>query len=305
MVVTVRSKQLGDKIVEKHHGKKVQFVVVEDMTCAGAMDKVFTSHRDFDYVLHTASPFTQKWTDAIKEILDPAVQGTVETLRSIKAHAPAVKRVVILSSFVTLMNPSGGVQVYDESMWNPVTWDAAVANPRLTYTGSKTLAEKAAWDFVRSEHPNFDLVSLNPPLVFGPVVHHLPSLDRLNTSNQRILAMVQGAFRDSALPPTGLFLWVDVRDVALAHIRAMETPTAGGERFLLVGGHFSNKMLADAIAETHPELASKLPTNAVDDTPADVYRYNGAKAANILGMEFRSFQDSVRDTVISLQEVAT
>lgn len=99
--------------------------------------KVFTAHSDVDYVLHTASPFTQKWTDAVKEILNPAVQGTVETLRSIKNHGPAVKRVVILSSFVTVMDPSGGTQVYDESMWNPVTWDAAVANPRLTYTGSK------------------------------------------------------------------------------------------------------------------------------------------------------------------------
>ena len=99
--------------------------------------KVFTAHQDLDYVLHTASPFTQKWTDAVKEVLDPAVQGTVEMLRSTKAHAPTVMRVVILSSFVTVMNPSGGMRVYDESMWNPVTWDAAVANPRLTYTGSK------------------------------------------------------------------------------------------------------------------------------------------------------------------------
>ncbi|KAL9622623.1 MAG: hypothetical protein Q9204_008013 [Flavoplaca sp. TL-2023a] len=137
VVVTVRSKQLGAKIIEKHQGKSVQFVVVEDITCAGAMDRTFAHHRDVDYVLHTASPFTQKWTDAVKEMLDPAVQGTVETLRSIKAHAPAVKRVIILSSFVAVMNPSGGVQVYDESMWNPVTWDAAVANPRLTYTASK------------------------------------------------------------------------------------------------------------------------------------------------------------------------
>lgn len=104
---------------------------------ADSSSKVFISHHDFDHVLHTASPFTQKWTDAVKQILDPAVKGTVETLRSIKAHAPTVKRVVILSSFVTLMNPSAEMQVYDESMWNPVTWDAAVTDPRLTYTGSK------------------------------------------------------------------------------------------------------------------------------------------------------------------------
>ncbi len=157
---------------------------------------------------------------------------------------------------------------------------------------------------MRSQHPNFDLVSLNPPLVFGPVAHHLPSLNRLNTSNQRILALVQGAFQDKVLPPTGIFLWVDVRDVALAHIRAMETPAAGGERIMLVGGHFSNKTLADGIAETHPELAPKLPLNAVDDTPANVYQYNGAKALSVLGLEFRSLRNCVEDTVTSLLEAS-
>ena len=124
---------------------------------------------------------------------------------------------------------------------------------------------------------------------------------QINTSNQRILSMVQGAFRETALPPTGIFLWVDVRDVALAHIRAMETPAAGEQRFLLVGGHFSNKMMADAIAKTHPELVSKLPTNAIDDAPVDVYGYDGTKTAKTLGLEFRSFRDCVDDTVKPLQ----
>lgn len=127
---------------------------MDDIVNAGAMDKVcflkrrtrgwltdrlkvFLSHQELDYVLHTASPFTQKWTDAVKEILDPAVRGTVETLRSIHKHAPTVKRVVLLSSFVTLMNHMAVTNVYDESMWNPVTWDTAVRDRRFTYSGSK------------------------------------------------------------------------------------------------------------------------------------------------------------------------
>ena len=153
-----------------------------------------------------------------------------------------------------------------------------------------------------SESPQFDLVSLNPPLVFGPVAHHLPSLDKLNTSNQRVLAILQGAFRDNPLPPTGIFLWADVRDIALAHVLAMETPAAGGERLMLVGGHFSNKTLADTIAATHPDVAHLIPSTAVDDTPTDVYQYNCARSTGILGIEFRSFRDCVKDTVTSLQE---
>lgn len=113
---------------------------------------------------------------------------------------------------------------------------------------------------------------------------------------------MQGAFRDNVLPPTGIFLWVDVRDVAQAHVRAIETPAAGGQRFMLVGGHFSNRTLADTIAEVHPEIAPKLPLEAIDDTPARVYQYQGAKARDILNIDFRSFRDCVRDTVTSLQE---
>lgn len=100
---------------------------------------MFAQHSDLDCVLHTASPFIQKFNDAVGDVLSPAVRGTEELLRSVTAHAPSVKRVVLLSSFLTMManTGGGGVEVYDESMWNPVTWDAAKENPRLTYIGSK------------------------------------------------------------------------------------------------------------------------------------------------------------------------
>lgn len=73
-------------------------------------------------------------------------------------------------------------------------------------------------------------------MVFGPVAHHLPSLDKLNTSNQRVLAFVQGKIRDSVMPPTGIHTWVDVRDVALAHLRALDIEEAGGHRFIILVG---------------------------------------------------------------------
>lgn len=73
----------------------------------------------------------------MKDILEPALKGTVGTLESIKNHAPTVRRVIVLSSFAALINYISPPKVYDETSWNPVTWDAAVSNPRLTYPGSK------------------------------------------------------------------------------------------------------------------------------------------------------------------------
>lgn len=152
-----------------------------------------------------------------------------------------------------------------------------------------------------AEKPSFDLVTLNPPLVFGPVTESV-SLDRLNTSNQRIAAMVEGKFRDSPLPPTGVHLWLDVRDLALAHIRALTAAEAGGQRLLLAAGYFSNKAIVDAIRTTHPELSSRLPESPVDDTPPTIYKYNdGGKASSILGItSYRSFTGTIGETVDSL-----
>ena len=122
----------------------------------------------------------------------------------------------------------------------------------------KTFAEKAAWDFVEKEKPNFDIATINPPLVFGPIVHYLNSLDAINTSNARFRNLIQGQMKEK-IAPTGTFLWVDVRDVALAHVRAIEVPEAGGQRFFVTAGYFSNKEIVDIVRETRPELESKLP----------------------------------------------
>lgn len=104
-------------------------------------------------------------------------------------------------------------------------------------------------------------------------------------------------------PVAGSYLWTDVRDLALAHVRALEVPEAGGNRFLITAGHCSSKMLVDAIRKTHPELASKLPPSDTDDLPADVYGYDNSKAKQVLGINFRSLEESVGDTVSSLMKL--
>lgn len=115
--------------------------------------------------------------------------------------------------------------------------------------------------------------------------------------------MIQGAAKEK-LPPTGVFLWVDVRDVALAHVRAIEVAEAGGQRFFVTAGHYSNKDIVDTIREAFPDLESKLPPkDAPSDMPADVYGVDNSKAIQVLGLKYRSLKDSVTDTVKSLLAV--
>lgn len=167
----------------------------------------------------------------------------------------------------------------------------------------KTFAEKAAWDFVEKEKPNFDIATINPPLVFGPIVHYLNSLEAINTSNQRMRNLVQGQMKDK-LAPTGTFLWVDVRDVALAHVKAIEVPEAGGERFFVTAGFFSNKDIADIARETHPHLESKLPpADSPSDFPANIYGIDNSKSQNVLGLKYHPLQQTVSDTIDSMLSV--
>lgn len=305
VVFTVRSDEKGQKILNNHPGTpstKLSYVIVRDIAQEGAFDEAVKSDPPFDAVLHTASPFHFNVTDVKKDLLDPAIIGTTTLLKAIKKNAPSVKRVAITSSFAAIINPAHHAKVYSESNWNPVTLEQAQASPQDGYRASKTFAEKAAWDFVENEKPNFDIATLNPPLVLGPVVHYLNSLDSINTSNERVRNLIQGKLRDG-LSPTGVFIWVDVRDLALAHVRALEVPEAGGKRFFITAGHYSNGEIASIIKSKFPDLASKLPEDLKSDIPEDVYGFDNSRSKEVLGIKYRSLEESVIDTVKSLVAV--
>jgi nucleoside-diphosphate-sugar epimerase len=214
-----------------------------------------------------------------KELLDPAVIGTTGILKSIKKSAPSVKRVVITSSFASIINPFKGnwpEHTYSEEDWNPLNAEQAVENPANGYRASKTFAERAAWDFFEKEKPNFTIATMCPPLVLGPIVHYLNSLDGLNTSNQRIRDIILGKAKDE-IPPTGTYIWVDVRDLAEAHVAGIEKEEAANKRFFITAGYFSNKEIAQIVEKNFPQYKDGLPTASTPggDYPEEgVYKYN-------------------------------
>ncbi|KAI1185580.1 hypothetical protein F5B17DRAFT_407256, partial [Nemania serpens] len=220
-----------------------------------------------------------------------------------------VKRVIITSSFAAILSEAGladPTKKFSEADWNPNTYeDGLTGPPGTTYRVSKTLAEKAAWDFVEREKPGFDVAAINPPFVFGPVVPHLRSLSDINTSNGNMVALIVGRWKEQ-IPPTGVYLWVDVRDVAKAHVEAMERPEAGGSRFFVTTGLFCNKEIAAIARKNFPQLADKLPADGTEggDYPADgVYGYDNAKATKVLGIDWIPLEKSVTDTIQSLLAV--
>ncbi|KXX76618.1 putative NADPH-dependent methylglyoxal reductase GRP2 [Madurella mycetomatis] len=304
VVVTARSEDKGQRIVQsidEAMRKRVSYVVVEDVAKEGAFDEAVKSDPPLDYVVHTASPYQFYFDDPVKDCLDPAIKGTTGILKSVKAYAPGVKRVVITSSSAAVLSPPNHpTKVYNESFWCDLTWEQAM-DPRHAYRASKKFAEKAAWSFIDTERPGFDLATINNTYTFGPIPRTLASLDKLNTSNQRIRDLVLGRMRESIEPTAPVFTFVDVRDVALAHVRALMVPEAGGKRFYVVGGFFSNPRLAGIIRETYPQLEDKLPPADVkDDFPDDHWAFDNSRSKKLLGLEYTSLEKSVVDTVESI-----
>ena len=301
----MRSDDKGKKILSNYPGlpaSKLSYAIVKDIAQEDAFNDAVKSDPPFEAVLHTASPFHFHPTESKKELIDPAIIGTTGILRSIKASAPTVKIVVITSSFASMINTANPPKVYDETCWNPVTVEQAQESANIAYRVGKTFAEKAAWDFVENETPNFQVATMLPTLVLGPTLHYLNSLDSLNTSNERLRDMIQGKMKDR-LAPTGYFLWVDVRDVALAHVKAIEVPAAAGKRFFLTEGYMDNAAIADAIKEGHPDTAQNLPEKYESDLPKDIYGFDNSRTRNILGIEYRPLKQCIIDTVKSLREV--
>ncbi|KAI1827613.1 hypothetical protein F4861DRAFT_529149 [Xylaria intraflava] len=299
VVVTARSEEKGQRIVDSVKPHHLSYVLVDDIAKPGSFDPVFQSQTPFDYVVHTASPYHLNVQDPVKDFIDPAVKGTTGLLRSIKTYGPSVKRVVITSSSAAMLNPGNHPKVYDETIWARTTLEDAINNPKLAYKASKVLAERAAWDFVANEKPNFDLAVINCTYVFGPIQRSIPSLEAMNTSNHRIRDLMLGKMK-AGLPPTApVFTWVDVRDVALAHLRAITVPEAGGNRFYVVGGYFTNKRIADVIRERFTSLADRLPVDGVDDLPSDMFEFNNGRSRELLGLSYRSLEESVGDTAMA------
>ncbi|CAG9950463.1 unnamed protein product [Clonostachys rosea f. rosea IK726] len=209
VVTTVRSKEKGDQILAAHTDvvaqSRLSYAIVSDISQKNAFDTVSLgqpTRRPFDYVIHTASPFPASFEEPLKDVLEPAVNGTNGILQSVKKFAPSVKRVVITSSFAAMLDHKSPPKVYDETVWNPVTWDEAVNDHSLTYRGSKTFAGTRGMGLCRKGKTKLRCCCTESPNGLRPVVHHLGSLSRLNTSNMRIRDFIQGKHQDNKLPPT-------------------------------------------------------------------------------------------------------
>lgn len=261
-----------------------------------------------DYVLHVASPLPAAPPKDENELIVPAREGALRVLRA--ARDAGVKRVVLTSSFAAIgYGHPERTAPFSESDWtDPSGPDVG------PYTKSKTLAERAAWDFLAREGGKLELSVVNPVAVFGPV---------LGPDYSSSILLVQ-RLMDGAIPgvPRLYFGAVDVRDVADLHLRAMTNPAARGERFLAVSGDFLSMLEVVKVLKSRlGSVAKRVPRRQLPDfivrlaalrDPAvkvilpELGKHkngSGEKARRVLGWSPRSREDAIAATAESLVQL--
>ncbi len=252
-----------------------------------------------DAVLHVASPFPIGVPKDPDELIVPARDGALRVLRA--AHAAGVRRVVLTSSFAAIgYGHARRPTPFTEEDWT----DLSGAHPVPAYPQSKTLAERAAWDFVRGEGSGLELSVVNPVGIFGP-----PLGTDTGTSLELLKQLLEG--KVPGLPRLS-FGVVDVRDVADLHLRAMSSPEAAGERFLAIAGDFMTmRDMALVLRSRLGDDARRVPTRQLPDWLVRlVGRFDAgvgqlatelgtdknatsAKAQRVLGWQPRSREDAL------------
>ncbi len=281
-------------------GETLSFAAADLMSDAGWPEAV----SGCDFVLHVASPFPLKLPKNDDELVIPAREGALRLLRA--ARDAGVKRVVMTSSFAAIGYGQPTDRPFTEADWTNLNGSDVSA-----YVKSKTLAERAAWDFIAREGGSLELSVVNPVGVFGPVLG-----PDYSTSIEIVRRLMAGAIPGCPRLSFGL---VDVRDVADLHLRAMTDPAAKGERFLALAGEFMTiQQIAQTLKARMGEAAKKVPTRVLSDfvlrlgslfdsslkqiTP-ELGKFKNAtneKARSVLGWSPRSGEESLVATAESL-----
>ncbi len=201
VVGTVRTTEKAKQVLISHSNNPLLSVkVVPDITALDAFDDAI---KGCVGVLHLAAPFGYAYTNFEKELLIPSINGT-KAICLAATKEKGVKRIVLTSSFAAIYDASCGPspgRVYTEKDWSPLTYEDgknATMTP-VAYRASKVLAEKTAWEFLEKDQPQWDLVTLCPGMVFGPLwPGSISSLEQLNTSN----GLIWGLFGAGTIPET-------------------------------------------------------------------------------------------------------
>ncbi|WP_235271006.1 aldehyde reductase [Flavobacterium sp. 316] len=305
---TLRDKKRAESIREiiAKHTTNIDNLTFYEINLSDSEEKWTKAMTEIDYVIHIASPFPTTLPKNEDDIILPAKNGTLNILKS--ATKAKVKRVVLTSSTGAVVYGERKNGEFSEEDWTNIK----NLNDTTPYFRSKTIAEKAAWDFVNANQNASELVTILPGAILGPILDK----DDYGTSANLVKKMMDGSM--PAMPKIG-FEMADVRAVADAHIKALENPNASGKRYLCANGYMEFKDIAEILREEFPN--DKIPSKTLPNFMVKLFSIfdketksilndlgakrtiNNSKIKKELNWNPISLQVSVKDTAHSLKNL--
>jgi nucleoside-diphosphate-sugar epimerase len=334
----VRRSAAGNRLLAEHSEWKgrLDIVIVEDYAKTGAFDAIFQA-KQYEHVIHTAAPMPSvNNTDFDKHFLRPGIDGSLALLNGANKYAPKVKSIVITGSINSCTGTIHSMMAdsqkeYTNDSWNDITPDFARASGSqyIMYCCSKKETERAVWSWVTTKTPKFNVnhhlslyicqhwgeelkakktvfffclqvTVLLPALVLGPP----PSLEQLNLSVSLVYRFFNGSFNE--LPDTyaaGLFpSYIDVRDLASAHVRALTCTAAANKRLLIGGAELTSTLIFTTLANLVDkgelqELKGWLLKDTGNDiqTSLSLPQFSADEGNMALGLSVRSAEETLGD----------
>ncbi|GGH69349.1 NAD-dependent epimerase/dehydratase family protein [Phaeocystidibacter marisrubri] len=265
-----------------------------------------------DTVIHMASPFLISGIkDPQKQLIDPALEGTRNVLSAVN-NTPTVTQVVLTSSVVALYNDAVDISEATNKEFDDTCWNTTASKEYSPYNYSKTIAEKEAWKMNKAQS-RWTLTTIHPGFVMGPSLNGRSD----GASTQFMIQMLRGDFRIGA--PEFYFGIVDVRDVAEAHIHAVEREHTPG-RYIAVNEVLSMLQISEITQRVTESIDYPLPSNKlsawmlylfgplrgiswkfITRNYGKPFAFDTSKAKSELGVWFRSTDETFRDMVLQLE----
>jgi len=262
-----------------------------------------------DMIYHLASPFILKFSDAEKELILPALKGTENVLNA-ATKSKTVKRIVLTSSVAAIFGDNADMKEQGLKEFTEANWNTSSSATHQQYSYSKTLAEKRAWEMEKSQS-QWSLVVINPSFVIGPSLEKSSNSGSLQFMND----LISGKYRMGA--PNLEFSFVDVRDVAKAHILAAENTKTKG-RFIIAAQELSMVELVKIIENAYPKKlklplmtapkfslflvgwAFGLSNKFIARNVGHNISINSTKSKVELGIDYYPIEESVKDMIKTL-----
>jgi nucleoside-diphosphate-sugar epimerase len=269
---------------------------------------------DVDAIAHVASPVTFNPKHPIKDVVNPAINGTISLLQSAHKYGKNVKHVVVTSSVASVVHERTDPTpyVFDEKDWNDhdmnaiLNWKEGTPIDGLqTYKASKNAAERAVWKFQKENQPSFTINTVLPGFTLGEYIPKPTSSSEFGDAGSAglFLQYYTGSNRDMT-SITDLNVFVGVDEVALGHVRAIEKGyESNGERFLLVNGKYSGQLIVDLMRKNYPERKDIIEEGIPGQYATTPNRVDGSKATRVLGIKYHDLETLLNQTIESAKHV--